>query len=144
MKVLVINGPNMNMIGIREKDIYGEKTYHEMVGYIERNGERLGIEVESFQSNHEGDIIDKIHEAYGVFDGMVINAAGYTHTSIAIMDAIKAVSIPTVEVHLTDIMGREDFRKISYPGLACIKSIYGHGFEGYVEALEILKEEVEK
>lgn len=138
MRVLVINGPNMNMIGIREKDIYGEKTYHEMVNYIERSGEDLGIEVEVFQSNHEGVIIDRIHDAYGKFDGLVINAAGYTHTSIAIMDAVKAVSIPAVEVHLTDIMGREEFRHISYVGRVCIKSIYGHGFEGYREALEIL------
>jgi len=144
VKVLVINGPNMNMIGIREKDIYGEKTYHEMVSYIERNAENLGIEVEVFQSNHEGSIIDKIHDAYEKFDGMIINAAGYTHTSIAIMDAMKAVSIPAVEVHLTDIFDREEFRKVSYPALACIKSIYGHGFKGYVEALEALKEEVGK
>ena len=138
MKILVINGPNMNMIGIREKDMYGEKTYHEMVNYIERSGENLGVEVEVFQSNHEGDIIDRIHDAYGKFDGMVINAAGYTHTSIAIMDAVKAVTIPAVEVHLTDIMEREEFRHVSYVGMACVKSIYGRGFEGYKEALEFL------
>lgn len=139
MKILVINGPNINMLGIREKDIYGEKTYSDLVAFIEKSAENLGITVECFQSNSEGDIVDKIQSAYGKTDGIVINPAAYTHTSVAILDAVKAVNIPTVEVHLSDPETREDFRKISFVRLACKKTIKGHGFEGYKMALEYLK-----
>lgn len=135
MKILVINGPNLNMLGIREKNIYGDRTYPELVGYIERQAEKHGVSVEVWQSNHEGRIIDKIQEAYEKFDGIIINGGGYTHTSIAIMDAIKAVHLPAVEVHLSDIYSREDFRKHSYLSLACEKTICGLGFRGYDEAI---------
>ncbi|MBR6503510.1 MAG: type II 3-dehydroquinate dehydratase [Firmicutes bacterium] len=138
MKILVINGPNLNMIGIREKEIYGTRTYPELVGYVERCAEDLGLETEVVQSNHEGAIIDFIQEAYGRYDGIVINGGGYTHTSIAIMDALKAVEIPSVEVHLSDILSREDFRHHSYLSMVCEKTICGKGFEVYREALEYL------
>ena len=139
MKILVINGPNINMLGIREPDIYGSGTYQSLIRYIQKGAEELGLEVEIFQSNHEGKIVDKIQEAYGCVDGIVINPAAYTHTSVAILDALKAVSIPAVEVHISDISQRESFRHVSYAGLACVKTIKGHGFDGYVEALRFLK-----
>ncbi len=138
MKILVINGPNLNMIGIREKEIYGTRTYPELVGYIERCAEDAGVETEIVQSNHEGTIIDFIQEAYGRIDGIIINGGGYTHTSVAIMDALKAVQIPAVEVHLSDIFKREEFRRFSYLSMVCEKTISGKGFEVYREALEYL------
>lgn len=138
MKILVINGPNINLLGLREPDIYGKKTFSDLYLFIENSANELGIYAEQFQSNHEGAIVDKIQEAYGVFDGIVINPAAYTHTSVAILDALKAVGIPAVEVHLSDIYEREDFRHISYPSLVCKKTIYGKHFEGYKEAMEFL------
>jgi len=138
MKVLVINGPNINMLGIREPDVYGKQDYKALLQYIQDSADQLGLEVECFQSNHEGAIVDKIQEAYGVFDGIVINPAAYTHTSIAILDALKAVAIPTVEVHLTDISTREEFRHISYPGMAALATFKGQGFLSYRLALEFL------
>ena len=139
MKFLVINGPNLNMLGLREPSIYGERSYKALVELIERVCEDEGIQVEVFQSNHEGAIVDKIQAAYGVFDGIVINPAAYTHTSVAILDALKAVSIPTVEVHISDVSTRESFRQVSYAGMACIKTYMGHGFEGYAMAIRYLK-----
>lgn len=139
MKVLVINGPNLNMVGIREPNHYGSQSFQQLQEFVSSCAEELGIEVEQFQHNHEGSIVDKIQEAYGKFDGIVINPAAYTHTSVAILDALKAVSIPTVEVHLSDISQREEFRKFSYVSLYAEKTIYGKGFEGYREALEYLK-----
>jgi 3-dehydroquinate dehydratase-2 len=140
MKILILNGPNLNLLGLREPDIYGRKTYADLKAYIAAvcRDENIGFEIR--QSNHEGDLVDMIQEAYGVFDGIVINPAAYTHTSIAILDALKAVSIPAVEVHLSDISEREQFRHVSYAGLACIKTFKGLGFEGYKEALLFLKE----
>ena len=138
MKILVINGPNLNLLGIREPDIYGNRTYSDLVDLINATADRLGVEVEVFQSNHEGDIVDKIGEAYYEADGIVINPAAYTHTSIAILDALKAVGIPTVEVHISDVSKREEFRKISYVRSACVTSIVGHGLEGYAEAIRFL------
>ena len=135
-KILVINGPNLNMLGLREPDIYGKRDYNALEAYILENGLDLGLQVECFQSNHEGAIVDKIQQAYGVFDGIVINPAAYTHTSVAILDALKAVSIPTVEVHISDVDSREEFRRHSYVSLYARKVIKGHGFEGYREALE--------
>ena len=143
MKILVINGPNINMLGIREKNIYGNENYSNLIDYINKVCEREEIECECYQSNHEGSIVDKIQDAYGRFDGIVINPAAYTHTSVAILDALKAVSIPAVEVHISDIYEREDFRHVSYPSLVCKKSIYGHGFKGYEEAILFLKETIE-
>ena len=140
MKILVINGPNMNMLGLREPDIYGNSTYLDLVRLIETFCTEKGIEVTFFQSNHEGNIIDEIQSAYNNFDGIVINPAAYTHTSIAIADAIKAVGVDSVEVHLSDISMREEYRKISYSSSACIKTIYGKGFSGYIEAVEYLIE----
>jgi len=137
-KLLIINGPNINMLGIREPEIYGDKNYDDLVSFIKRSAEESGVEVQLFQSNSEGAIIDKIQEAYGKTDGIVINPAAYTHTSIAIPDAIKAVGIPTVEVHLSDISKREDFRKTSYTSEACIATVMGKGFEGYKEAMALL------
>ena len=140
MKILILNGPNLNLLGLREPDIYGRKTYADLKAYIAAvcRDEDIGFEIR--QSNHEGDLVDMIQEAYGVFDALVINPAAYTHTSIAILDALKAVSIPAVEVHLSDICEREQFRHVSYAGLACIKTFKGLGFEGYKEALLFLKE----
>lgn len=140
MFVLVINGPNLNMLGIREPEIYGEKSYEALCSLIENEAKSRKIDVELFQSNHEGDIVDKIQQAYGRADGIIINPAAYTHTSIAILDALKAVNIPACEVHLSDINSREDFRKFSYVSLYAEKKIYGHGFEGYIEALKYLDE----
>ena len=136
MRILVINGPNLNMLGIREPDIYGSDTYEDLVRHITDAAVSEGVEIEIFQSNHEGVLVDKIQEAYGKFDGIVINPAAYTHTSVAILDALKAVAIPTVEVHLSDINTREEFRKHSYVSLIAKKTICGLGFEGYREALK--------
>ena len=135
MKILVLNGPNLNMLGIREPGIYGKNTFADLLQLLQTTAEELGIEVEQYQSNHEGCLVDKIQEAYGKVDGIVINPAAYTHTSVAILDALKAVSIPAVEVHISDVDSREPFRQISYAGLACCKTIKGHGFEGYREAI---------
>lgn len=136
MKILVINGPNINMLGIREKNIYGSKSYDDLVKFIKSAAKEKGVETEFFQSNHEGDIVDRIQKAYFEnFDGIIINPAAYTHTSIAILDALKAVCIKTVEVHLSDITSREDFRKSSLISKVCEKAIVGKGFEGYREAL---------
>lgn len=136
MKLLVINGPNLNMLGIREPDIYGKNTYEELVRFIQKTCGQKGIEVEIYQSNTEGFIVDKIQQAYGSADGIIINPAAYTHTSIAILDALKATGIRTVEVHLSDINSREDFRKHSYVSLAAEKTICGRGFDGYAAAIE--------
>jgi 3-dehydroquinate dehydratase-2 len=140
VKLLILNGPNLNLLGLREPDIYGKKTYADLKAYIAAvcRDEDIGFEIR--QSNHEGDLVDMIQEAYGIFDAIVINPAAYTHTSIAILDALKAVSIPAVEVHLSDISEREQFRQVSYAGLACIKTFKGLGFEGYRKAIEFLKE----
>ena len=141
MKILVVNGPNLNMLGIREPDHYGRETYADLVTKIQRHCEKKGVTVEQFQSNHEGDLVDKIQSAYGKFDGIVINPAAYTHTSVAILDAVKSVSIPTVEVHISKVEEREDFRQISYVRAACAKTITGHGTDGYLEAIDFLIEE---
>ena len=138
MKILVINGPNLNMLGIREPGIYGDQSYAALVQFIEDVCAEKGVDVECFQSNHEGDIVDKIQAAYGNTDGIVINPAAYTHTSVAILDALKAVSIPAVEVHLSDVSAREAFRHISYAGMACVKTYAGYGFDGYRMAIEYL------
>ena len=140
MKILVINGPNLNMLGIREPGIYGKNTYADLLALLEETGKELGVEVEQYQSNHEGDLVDKIQWAYGRIDGIVINPAAYTHTSVAILDALKAVSIPAVEVHISDVDAREPFRQISYAGLACKHTIKGQGFDGYRQAMVWLKE----
>ena len=139
MKILVLNGPNINMLGIREPGIYGKSTFADLLTLIERTAKDEGIEIEQYQSNHEGCLVDKIQEAYGKFDGIVINPAAYTHTSIAILDALKSVGIPAVEVHISDVSNREDFRQVSYARLACCKTIMGHGLEGYREAILYLK-----
>lgn len=141
MKILVINGPNLNMLGIREPGIYGKSTYADLCRILEQTAKDLGMEVEIYQSNHEGNLVDKIQWAYEKIDGIVINPAAYTHTSVAILDALKAVSIPAVEVHISDVDARESFRQISYAGLACVKTIKGHGFAGYQEAMAFLKEQ---
>ena len=140
MKILVINGPNLNMLGIREPDHYGKETYQDLVAKIENYCKQKNIDVELFQSNHEGDLVDKIQQAYGNTDGIVINPGAYTHTSIAILDAVKSVNIPTVEVHISKVEEREDFRQISYVRLACVKTITGHGTDGYLEAIDFLTE----
>lgn len=139
MKILVINGPNLNMLGIREPDVYGKQSFSELEKFILSSAKELDIEVSLFQSNHEGEIVDVIQSAYGVFDGIVINPAAYTHTSVAILDALKAVAIPTVEVHLSDINTREEFRRFSYVSLIAKKTICGLGFDGYKKALEFFK-----
>ncbi len=138
MRILVINGPNINMLGIREPEIYGSQTYSQLIDLIKSKAIQLNIDVEFFQSNHEGAIVDAIQEAYGKFDGIVINPAAYTHTSVALLDAVKAVGIPTVEVHISDPDTRDNFRKISYIRQACVKTIKGLGFDGYLMALEYL------
>ena len=140
MKILVINGPNINMLGIREPGIYGKSTFADLLKLLEHTATELGIEVEQYQSNHEGDLVDKIQGALGKVDGIVINPAAYTHTSVAILDALKAVSIPAVEVHISDVDSRESFRQISYAGLACCKTIKGHGLDGYREAIVYLNQ----
>lgn len=142
MKLLVINGPNLNLLGVREKNIYGSQDFEALMCMISQKCEKENIELELFQSNHEGAIVDKIQQAYGVFDGIVINPAAYTHTSVAILDALKAVSIPTVEVHISDISQREEFRKFSYVSLYASKTIAGHGFDGYLEAIDYLKNNI--
>lgn len=144
MKILVINGPNLNMLGIREPEIYGKATYGDLVEYIKDAASTLGVEAAFFQSNHEGAIVDAIQQAYGVYDGIVINPAAYTHTSVAILDAVKSVGIPTVEVHISDVSEREDFRQVSYVRAACVATIMGKGFDGYVEAIKILWERESK
>ena len=144
MKILVINGPNINMLGIREPEIYGRVTYDMLVRKIYNYCEGRSVDCECYQSNHEGDIVDKIQQAYGRADGIIINPAAYTHTSVARLDAIKAVSIPTVEVHISKVDEREDFRRISYVGLAAEKTIAGHGIEGYFEAVDYLIENLKK
>ena len=139
MRILVLNGPNINMLGIREPGIYGKNTFSDLLELLNRTAAEEHIELEQYQSNHEGCLVDKIQDAYGKFDGIVINPAAYTHTSVAILDALKAVAIPAVEVHISDVDAREPFRQISYAGLACCKTIKGHGLEGYREAILYLK-----
>lgn len=144
MKILVLNGPNINMLGIREPEIYGKSNFQALVQLLEQTARELHIELEHFQSNHEGALVDRIQQAYGIFDGIVINPAAYTHTSVAILDALKAVSIPAVEVHISDVDARESFRQISYPGLYCEKTIKGQGIDGYRQAICYLKEKYGK
>ncbi len=138
MKILVINGPNINMLGIREPEIYGCHTFTDLLRLLEQTANDLGVTIEQYQSNHEGNLVDRIHAAYGNIDGIVINPAAYTHTSIAILDALKAVGIPSVEVHISDVDNREDFRKISYTSLACETIVKGQGLNGYRLAIEYL------
>ena len=140
MKILVINGPNINMLGIREPGIYGKQTFEDLLLLLRQTAQEEAIELEQFQSNHEGAIVDKIQAAYRQFDGIVINPAAYTHTSVAILDALKAVGIPAVEVHISNVDARESFRQISYAGMACVKTIKGQGLEGYCQAIRFLKE----
>ena len=143
MKLLVINGPNLNLLGLREPEIYGRRTYQDLLSLLRQTGKEEGVEVECFQSNHEGAIVDAIQQAYGVFDGIVINPAAYTHTSIAILDALKAVALPAVEVHISAVSSREPFRQISYAGMACVRTYQGLGFDGYVQAIRFLKQMLE-
>ena len=145
MKIYVINGPNLNMLGIREPGIYGNGSYADLIDMVKSNCETLGIDVVCYQSNHEGDLVDKIQEAYfeGA-DGIVINPGAYTHTSIALLDAVKSVRIPTIEVHISKLSEREDFRQVSYIRLACEKTISGMGFDGYIEAINYLYEKIRK
>ena len=138
MKLMIINGPNLNMLGIREPAHYGRETYADLIKKIEDHAKTIGVEVKCLQSNHEGDLVDDIQSAYGEYDGIVINPGAYTHTSIAILDAVKSVSVPTVEVHISKVDEREDFRKISYIRAACIATISGHGTEGYLEAMDLI------
>ena len=140
MKILVINGPNINMLGIREPEIYGKQSFTALLQLLQDTAAELNITIDQYQSNHEGCIVDKIQAALAVYDGIVINPAAYTHTSIAILDALKAVSIPAVEVHISDVSQREAFRQVSYAGMACEKHIIGHGLDGYREAIIYLKE----
>jgi len=139
MRILVINGPNLNLLGMREPDIYGKQDYKALEALVYETCRDEGIEVRIFQSNHEGAIVDAIQDAQGEFDGIIINPAAYTHTSIAILDALKAVALPAVEVHISDISQREEFRQVSYPGMACIKTFMGMGIEGYRQAVLYLK-----
>ena len=141
MNILVINGPNLNMLGIREPEVYGSATYADLCSLIEAHAEAIGVTVSLYQSNHEGDLVDAIQLAYGKQDAIIINPGAYTHTSIALLDALKAVAIPAVEVHITDPDIREEFRKISYIRAVCVKTIKGHGFDGYLEAMDFLAEE---
>ena len=140
MKILVINGPNINMLGIREPNIYGRQTYADLLALLEQTAKEEALNVDTYQSNHEGAIVDTIQAAYGKYDAIVINPAAYTHTSVAILDALKAVGIPAVEVHISDVDSRESFRQISYPGLYCEKTIKGQGIDGYRQAMLYLKE----
>ena len=140
MNILVINGPNLNMLGIREPDVYGKATYEDLCVLIRNHAEKIGVDVEIFQSNHEGDLVDKIQSAYGKVNGIVINPAAYTHTSVALLDALKAVGLPAVEVHISDVTKREEFRQISYVRLYCDRTIAGRGFDGYLEAMDHLVE----
>ena len=143
MKFLVLNGPNLNMLGIREPDIYGAATYAQLCEQITAHAAAIGVTVEIYQSNHEGDLVDKRQAAYGNVDGIVINPAAYTHTSVALLDALKAVGIPAVEVHISDVSKREEFRQVSYVRQYCVKTIAGHGFAGYLEAMDYLLEAAE-
>ena len=138
MKILVLNGPNINMLGVREPKIYGRQTFSDLLALLQVAAKEYNVEVQQYQSNHEGDLVDKIQEALGKFDGIVINPAAYTHTSVAILDALKAVSIPTVEVHISDVDAREPFRQVSYAGMACEKTIKGQGLDGYRQAIAYL------
>ena len=141
MKILVLNGPNLNMLGVREPDIYGRSTYTDLINMIKDHCGSKGIEVSFKQSNHEGDLVDYIQQAYfEKYDGIVINPGAYTHTSVALLDALKAVSIPAVEVHISDVDSREEFRQISYVSKIAVKTIKGHGFDGYIEAVDFLSE----
>ena len=140
MKILVLNGPNLNLLGIREPGIYGSETYRDLLEKIAAHAQTRGVSVDCFQSNHEGALVDRIQEAYGNTDGIVINPGAYTHTSIALLDAVKAVGIPTVEVHISDVARREPFRSVSYIRAACVGSIIGHGTDGYLEAMDLLIE----
>ena len=144
MKLFIINGPNLNLLGVREPELYGRQDYAALVKLVENTCEELGIEVDIYQSNHEGDLVDKIQSAYGAADGIVINPAAYTHTSVAILDALKAVALPAVEVHISDVSRREDFRQVSYAGMACVKTYMGLGLEGYRQAILYLKDYLEK
>ena len=144
MKILVINGPNINMLGIREPGIYGKNTFADLLALIEETAKAEGLDIEQYQSNHEGCLVDKIQESFGKVDGIVINPAAYTHTSVAILDALKAVQLPAAEVHLTDVNAREDFRRISYAGMACGAHFIGLGFEGYRRAMLWVAEQVNK
>ena len=144
MNILVINGPNINMLGIREPAVYGKNTYLDLLALLDDTARELDVDITHYQSNHEGDIVDKIQWAYQKMDGIVINPAAYTHTSIAILDALKAVSIPAVEVHISAVDSRESFRQISYAGLACVKTIKGQGIEGYRQAIHFLKCHLQK
>lgn len=144
MNILVINGPNLNMLGIREPDIYGKNTYADLIEKIEAYCREHGHTVKCFQSNHEGALVDEIQAAYGVFDGIVINPAAYTHTSVAILDALKCVALPTVEVHISDIASREEFRRHSYVSSVCLRTVKGLGFEGYIEAIRELEKNAQK
>lgn len=143
MKILVVNGPNLNMLGIREPQIYGDQTYSALCSLIETHAEKRGVQVEIYQSNHEGDLVDKIQSAYGNADGIVINPAAYTHTSVALLDALKAVGLPAVEVHISDVSSREAFRQISFVREYCVSTVSGHGTSGYCEAMDILISEAE-
>ena len=140
MRILVINGPNLNLIGLREPDIYGKRTYRDLVAMLEALSAETGVSIRCMQSNHEGALVDAIQGALGTADAIVINPAAYTHTSIAILDALKAVRLPAVDVHLSDVNAREPFRHVSYAGMACEKTIAGHGFDGYAEAVRYLIE----
>ncbi len=140
MNILVINGPNINMLGIREPGIYGRQTFQDLLQLLDKAAEEIGVSVTQYQSNHEGNIVDIIQQALGKYDGIVINPAAYTHTSVAILDALKTVAIPAVEVHISDVSTREDFRQISYARLACVKTIMGQGLDGYRQAIAYLKE----
>ena len=144
MKILVINGPNINMLGIREPGIYGKQTFADLLALISQTALEEDLDISQFQSNHEGAIVDKIQESYGKIDGIVINPAAYTHTSVAILDALKSVSIPAVEVHISNVDAREAFRQVSYPGMYCEKTIKGQGLEGYRQAILYLKEKYGK
>ena len=140
MKILVINGPNLNMLGIREPDIYGKQTYADLLILLDQWADALNVTVKHYQSNHEGDIVDAIQQAYNKFDAIIINPAAYTHTSIAILDALKAVHLPAVEVHISNVDAREPFRQVSYAGMACEKTIKGQGLDGYRQAMAYLKD----
>ncbi len=138
MKILIVNGPNLNLLGLREPEIYGTKTYRDLVAMVRAEAEQLGVETEFVQSNHEGALVDAIQSAYGTADGIVLNPAAYTHTSVALLDALKAVGVPAVEVHISDPDAREPFRRVSYVRAACIATVKGRGLDGYVEALRLL------
>ena len=144
MKFLILNGPNLNLLGLREPAIYGRETYEDLRILVAATAARLGVEADTYQSNHEGALVDAIQAAYGVYDGLVFNPAAYTHTSVALLDALKAVSIPTVEVHISDVSQREAFRQVSYVRSACIATSTGHGLQGYAKAMELLKEHLSK